>query len=112
MTGRQRALDRKPLSQQPHRLAAQPRPHQLDQLLGQMRDVADRLVFDLAGLAIRAAQQMTDILAALPLPPIGDNVNRTGRAWSARHDQTLHAPSDSHTTLLLTTKHTNEKTET
>ena len=84
--GGQRALDLEGVTEQADRLAAQPRPHQLDQLLGQMGDVPDRLVADLPALPIRAPQQVGDVLPTLALPPIGDNVDRTCRTWLSRHD--------------------------
>ena len=59
-----------------------------------MRDVPDRLVLDLATLPVGAAQQMRYVLPLLPLPPIGDNVNRTSWARSPRHRRTIPPPPD------------------
>src|SRR5262245_17067206 len=40
-----------------------------------MRQIAERLVLDLVAVAIAAAKQMGDVLAALILPPRSDDVN-------------------------------------
>src|SRR5256885_1391660 len=112
MPRRQRALDLKRVREHPDRLAAQPRPHQLDQLLGQVGDVPDGLVLDLAALPIGAAQQMRDVLPPLPMPSIGDNVNRTSRAWSSRHERTIPPTPDRLIAKLMTTYPTLKKAET
>src|SRR5947199_7621307 len=65
-----------------------------------MRDVPDRLVLDLPALPIRAAQKVADVLPILPLTPIGDNVNRARRPWSARHERTIQPSSDRTETLI------------
>src|SRR5215472_16257409 len=49
-----------------------------------MREVAERLVFDLAVIAIAATQQMGGVFAALVGPPCGDDVNCSPSLCHAR----------------------------
>ena len=55
--------------------AAQRPADHLDDAIGQMREVAERLVLDLAVLAIASAQQMRGVVAALVVAPRSDDVN-------------------------------------
>jgi len=66
------------------RLAAQGPAHDVDQAVGQMREVAQRLVLDLAVLAKAAAQQMGAVDAAFVLARGGDDVNGSA---SGGHDR-------------------------
>jgi len=89
---RQRARDLELLDPDQEALAGEPPAHQLDQLLGQVREVADRLVADLAALAVGTAQQVRDVFpAARPTPTIGDDMNRPS---PARHTPIIAATSD------------------
>src|SRR5215510_16488122 len=56
-------------------LAAQTAAHQIDDVVGQMREIAKRLVLDLVAFAVAPAQQMAGILAALVGAPCRDDVN-------------------------------------
>jgi hypothetical protein len=62
---RERAFDLKRLACG-HELLTGERPaHELDHALGQVREVAERLVLDLAALAVTAPQQVGDVDAVL-----------------------------------------------
>src|SRR5262245_56627261 len=56
-------------------LPAQAAAHQIDDVVGQMREIAKRLVLDLVAFAVAPAQQMGRILAALAGAPRRDDVN-------------------------------------
>src|SRR5215475_13311012 len=58
-------------------LPAQAAAHQIDDVVGQMREIAKRLVLDLVAFAVAPAQQMGRILAALVAAPCRDDVNRS-----------------------------------
>jgi len=66
------------------RLAAQRPADDVDQAVGQMREVAQRLVLDLAVLAKAAAQQMGAVDAAFVRARRGDDVNGSA---SGGHDR-------------------------
>src|SRR5918996_772331 len=87
--GRQGPLDREALAKGNEALALERQAHELDDLLGQVREVADGLVADLAALAPGAPQQVRDVLALLALPPVGDDVNRASRPRLSPHDTTI-----------------------
>ena len=83
-------------------LASQVAADQLDELLRQVRDVADGLVSDRAALAVGAAQQVADVLPARAAhPAVGDDVDRP---TSARHDWTMTGRSDGTQASLMTTQ--------
>jgi hypothetical protein len=86
---RQRALDHKPLVEGDEALTLERQPHQLDDFIGQVREVADGLVADLAALAPRAPQQVRDVFAVLALPPVGDDVDRASGARLSSHNPTI-----------------------
>ena len=65
-------------------LAAQATAHQIDNVLGQMREIAERLVFDLVAFAVAPAQQMAGVLAALVGAPRRDDVNCSSSLCHAR----------------------------
>src|SRR5262245_8341504 len=72
-------------------LAPQPAPNGLDQIRGQVREVAHGLVFDLAPLAVRAAEQMGFVDAAL-IDAFGRGyMNCTG---SSRHSAKIQFAED------------------
>jgi hypothetical protein len=72
----QRALDPQALGGRQVALPSQGPAHQLHHLAGQVREVAQRLVLDLAGLAVASPEQMGDVLAVLVAPPDGGYVDR------------------------------------
>ena len=67
------------LRQHARPLAAQPARISSISSGGRCERFAERLVLDLAALAVGAAQQMRDVLPPLPPPPVGDDVHRTRR---------------------------------
>ena len=92
MAGGQRARDLEGLIGANQRLTAQCPADQLDHRLGQVGDIADGLVFDLAVLAVAMAQQVGDVLAMLALAPVGDDVNGAGLAGGPSHGRGSTAP--------------------
>jgi hypothetical protein len=90
---RQRPLDSEALVEADETLAPERRPHQLDHLLRQVRDVADGLVSDLAALAPGAPQQVGDVLAVLALAAVGDDVDGAGGTRFSAHNRNItHRP--------------------
>jgi len=81
------------------RLAAQRPADDVDQAVGQMREVAQRLVLDLAVLAKAAAQQMGAVDAAFVRAGRGDDVNGS---TSGRHPDTLDQPGETVKCLVTT----------
>jgi hypothetical protein len=81
---------------------------------GGVGDLDVEVLSDLPVVGDRADGEadVTDVLPALPLTPIGDHVNSATRTRSARHAQTIHASPDRTHRLLLTTPYANKKTET
>jgi hypothetical protein len=94
MAGRQRALDRKRRLGVDVAAALKRAADQLDHLVGQMREVRERLVLDLAALAIGAPQQVRDVLAMPPPPTVGDDVHRARLTRSTAHTHNLHPEPD------------------
>jgi hypothetical protein len=93
VAGRQRARDPEALVEADEALALERRAHELDHVLGQVRDIADRLVPDPAALAPGAPQQVSDVLTVLALPPVGDDMDRTSWPRLSAHTSTLpHKP--------------------
>jgi len=98
---RKALLDREGLVRGQEALALQVAADQPDELRWQVRDVADGLVSDLAALAVGAAQQVGDVLAARrPHPAVGDDVDR---ASSGCHCRSMTAASDDTKASLMTT---------
>jgi hypothetical protein len=91
---RHRALDLKRLTLLDVALAAQKAADQPDQLLRQVRQVRERLLLDLAALAIAAPQQRRRVLAIPPPNDICDHVHRARRPRSSTHHATVPAPPD------------------
>ena len=56
-------------------LPTQRAAHEFDDVIGQMREVAERLVLDLVAVAIASVQQMRGVDAALVLVPRSDDMN-------------------------------------
>ena len=94
VASRQRALDRERRLRVDVAPAGERATDQLDQLIGQVREVGQRLVLDLAALAIGATQQMRDVLAMRPLATVGDDMHRAHRTRSTTHTRNLYRPSD------------------
>src|SRR5262249_4724469 len=70
-------------------LAAQTAAHQIDDVVGQMREIAKRLVLDLVAVAVAPAQQMAGILAALVGAPCRDDVNRSASLCHMRISEVI-----------------------
>jgi hypothetical protein len=77
---RARGDDLEALAERHEGFAAQRAAYQLDDGIGQVREVAQGLVLDLAVLAEGAAQQMAGVDAALVLALRGDDVNGSASA--------------------------------
>src|SRR5665213_2369966 len=90
---RQRALDLKRLTSRDVGLPAQRAADQLDYLRRQVREVRERLVLDLAVLAVGAPQQVCDVLTMPTLTLVGDDMHRTRRTWTTTHTDNIHSVS-------------------
>jgi hypothetical protein len=84
-------------------LAAQPAPDELDERLGQVGQVGERPLLDLAVLAVRGAEQVADVLAAALPAHDSDHVHRAGPRLG--HASSMHT-SHHMSRLLLPTYHT------
>jgi hypothetical protein len=80
---RARGDDLECLAQRHERLALRRAANDLDQRLKQVRQVAQRLVLDLAVLAVAAAQQVGAVDLALVGTRRGDDVGCSGARWHA-----------------------------
>jgi hypothetical protein len=87
MAVRPRARDLESLRQRHEGLALKRAANDLDQRLGQMREIAQSLVLDGPALAIAAPQQMRAIDLILVLARRGDDVGGTGTCWHAPNDR-------------------------
>src|ERR1039457_1028484 len=87
MSVRTRARHFEGLPQRHEALATQRTPDDVDQLLGQVRQVAERLVLDDARLAVAAPQQVGAIDLVLVLASRGDDVSGTGASSHARNNR-------------------------
>jgi hypothetical protein len=94
VAGRQRALDRKRRLAVDIAATGKRAADQLDHLIGQVREVRQRLVLDLGALTVGAAQQMRHVLPMRPLPTVGDDMHRARRTTTTAHAATLPPPSD------------------
>ncbi len=100
MAVRGRADDLERLAQRHEGLALQRAANDLDQRLGQMRQVAQRLVLDLAVLAVAAPQQVRAVDLALVGARCGDDVSGSG---SGRHAANIARSSSRCQAILVTT---------
>jgi hypothetical protein len=89
VAGRQRTLDLERLVPLDVALAAQKASDQLDQRGRQVRQVGERLLLDLAALAIGAAQELGVVLAIPPPDRVCDHMHRARRPRSSPHTATL-----------------------
>ena len=85
MPVRQRALQLERIRRGQKLLALQAAPNQLDQVVGQVGEVGQRLLPDLAALAVAAAKQVGDVLLPFPLPARRDHMHRALRTSPPRH---------------------------
>jgi hypothetical protein len=81
-------------------LALERAPDDVDQRIGQVRQVAQGLVLDLAVFAVAAAQQVGAVDLVLVGAPRGDDVGGSGARWHGIDCAPLN-PKDQHT--LVTT---------
>ncbi len=109
MAGRDRALDLEPLASRNIAGAAQRAADQLDDLGRQMRQIRQRLLLDLAVLAVGTPKQRR-VVDRLPRPALRrDHVHRTRWTSMPSHDQESTAPTGH---LVVTTISEREKART
>lgn len=96
MACRQRTLDLERLAGGDQALAAQRRPDQLDQLVRQMGEIRQRLLLDLAALAVGAPQQVRGVDTIATPGRVRDHVHRTRMTRPPRHKAHATAPTGQH----------------
>jgi hypothetical protein len=104
MPKRARARDLQGLRSRHEALALQRAADDLDQLIAQVRQVAQGLVLDGAALAVAAPQQVGAIDLVLVLAPRGDDVRRSVACWHAAKDK----PQVAKYQAILVTTNANE----
>ena len=96
-----RAHDFEGLAGRNEGLALQRAPDDVDQRIGQVRQVAQGLVLDLAVFAVAATKQVGAVDLVLVGAPRGDDVCSSGAGWHSDYCEPMHLK---HQYILVTTK--------